>query len=400
MYINSFQLITSPLFIIFGIFPILMVGSKLKLPAMRVSLIYAWHTLFTFIYSFYVIINGGDALDYFDVAAEFDFLTQFNNMGVILPVAFLRLIFGLSFVNISIIFGMIGVVGLLLLDAVLQSAIQGKKKLMGFFVNLIIFLPSVSFWSAGIGKDSLSFLATCLCLWSALKFNKRYYYFVLSVGIMFIVRPHIAGIMVVAFLAVVLSESRASFAQKVFMGIASASAAAVMVPFALSYAGVGDSVNIDTLAAYIETRQSYNMEGGGGIDIASMSLPEQLFAYMFRPMFFEINSVFSAAAAFDNLILLFLFVAGGWAIMRGKESGLGESRIFMWIYALITWGVLAMTTANLGIALRQKWMFAPMLIFLFISVIGRRKLVNPVRRHFDSAVYVSAEHATDHHRQH
>jgi hypothetical protein len=30
-----------------------------------------------------------------------------------------------------------------------------------------------------------------------------------------------------------------------------------------------------------------------------------------------------------------------------------------------------LTTANLGISVRQKWMFAPMLIFLFISFIGR-----------------------------
>jgi hypothetical protein len=217
---------------------------------------------------------------------------------------------------------------------------------------------------------------------------------------MFFVRPHIAGIMVIAFLAVVLLESRASTAQKFLMGIASASATAVMVPFALNYAGVGDEVNIGTLATYIETRQSYNMEGGGGIDIANMSLPEQLFAYMFRPMLFEINSAFSAAAAFDNLILLSLFIAGGLAMLKGRRSGLGESRLFMWIYALMAWGILAMTTANLGIALRQKWMFAPMLIFLFISVMGRRKLVHPVNQHFGPAVHASAEHATDRYRQH
>jgi len=35
--------------------------------------------------------------------------------------------------------------------------------------------------------------------------------------------------------------------------------------------------------------------------------------------------------------------------------------------------VLAMTTANLGIAIRQKWMFAPMLIFLLISLVGKNR---------------------------
>jgi hypothetical protein len=347
-----------------------------------------------------VINNGGDALGYFDAATELDFNTSFGNLGAILPTFFLRHLFDLSFLSVSLIFGVMGTIGLLFFDAALQSAVRNKKKWIKRFSNLLIFMPSISFWSSGLGKDSLSFLSTCLCLWSALNFNKRYHYFALSIAIMFFVRPHIAGIMVIAFLAVVLLESRASTAQKVLMGIASASATAVMVPFALNYAGVGDEVNIVILASYIETRQSYNMEGGGGIDIANMSLPEQLFAYMFRPMFFEINSAFSAAAAFDNLILLSLFIAGGFAMLKGRRSGLGESRLFMWIYALMAWGILAMTTANLGIALRQKWMFAPMLIFLFISVMGRRKLVHPVNQHFGPADHASAEHATDRYRQH
>jgi hypothetical protein len=47
----------------------------------------------------------------------------------------------------------------------------------------------------------------------------------------------------------------------------------------------------------------------------------------------------------------------------------------MWVYVFGSWLILAMTTANMGIALRQKWMFAPMLIFLLISVIGRRRQV-------------------------
>lgn len=400
MYINYFQIISSPFFIALGALPVLIIGARLKLPITRIIGLYAWHTLFTFVYSLYVINNGGDALGYFDAGAELDFNTSFGNLGVILPTFFLRHLFDLSFLNVSLIFGVVGAIGLLLFDTALQSAVRNKKKWLRLFANLLIFIPSLSFWSSGLGKDSLSFLSTCICLWSALNFSKRYHYLALSIAIMFFVRPHIAGIMVIAFLAVVLLESRASTAQKVLMGIASASATAVMVPFALNYAGVGDEVNISTLMAYIETRQSYNMEGAGGIDIANMSLPEQLFAYMFRPMFFEINSAFSAAAAFDNLILLSLFIAGGLAMLKGRRSGLGESRLFMWIYALMAWGILAMTTANLGIALRQKWMFAPMLIFLFISVIGRRKLVHPVKQHLGPAVCVSAEHATNRHCQH
>ncbi|MGC8121871.1 hypothetical protein ACP2AU_15435, partial [Marinobacter sp. VGCF2001] len=114
---------------------------------------------------------------------------------------------------------------------------------------------------------------------------------------------------------------------------------------------------------------------GGRVDIASMSLPVQLFTYLFRPLFFEARSVFALAAAIDNLILLGLFVFGGIALLRGKKTGLGENRVFMWAYALCAWLILAMTSANLGIAVRQKWMFVPMLIFLLVSVLGRRRVI-------------------------
>lgn len=87
-------------------------------------------------------------------------------------------------------------------------------------------------------------------------------------------------------------------------------------------------------------------------------------------MLFEVKSFLGLAAAIDNLILLGLFVFGGIPTLLGRRSVFGENRIFMWAYSLSAWLILAMTTANLGIALRQRWMFAPMLIFLLISALG------------------------------
>ena len=159
--------------------------------------------------------------------------------------------------------------------------------------------------------------------------------------------------------------------------MAEAAAAGAVVPFAIRYVGIGELVNVETLFAYIDERQSYNTEGGGGVDIASMGLPMQMFTYVFRPTLLEARSVLALAASFDNFIFLGLFIAGVFSLVRGRTSSLGENRVFMWSYVLGSWLILAMTTANLGIALRQKWMFAPMLIFLLISVIGKQRPVNP-----------------------
>ena len=48
-----------------------------------------------------------------------------------------------------------------------------------------------------------------------------------------------------------------------------------------------------------------------------------------------------------------------------------SGRIFLWTYSFSAWVILSMTTANLGIAMRQKWMFAPMLIVLTLSALSR-----------------------------
>src|SRR3546814_10038846 len=73
----------------------------------------------------------------------------------------------------------------------------------------------------------------------------------------------------------------------------------------------------------------------------------------------------------DNVILIFLAIAGAAQIIKHRRHKLAGNRAFMWFYCLMTWLILAITTANLGIAVRQKWMFAPLLIYLFISLLAR-----------------------------
>ena len=194
-----------------------------------------------------------------------------------------------------------------------------------------------------------------------------------AVFLMLIVRPHMAGMMIIALAMSVMFDKTSSPLKRISLGTIAIISAAAMIPFALEYAGVSDTSSSEGLMDYVETRQSYNMEGGGGVDIANMNLLMQLFTYMFRPIIFEARSVTALAAAFDNLILLYLFVAGFYSLIKKKSQKFTENRKFMWVYVILAWIVLAMTTANLGIAVRQKWMFAPMLIFLLISLVGKNK---------------------------
>ncbi|WP_405420691.1 hypothetical protein [Marinobacter flavimaris] len=349
-------------------------GRKFGVGAGGAFVLYIWHTLFSMFYCWYVLQSGGDALSYFRWGQHWAGELRVGTAGVVVISGILVNIFGLSLIGAFLVFNIFGQIGLLAFWGSLKQAVVGKSRHIRALATIIVFLPSVSFWSAALGKDAISFMATGLALWSALDLSRRSFLMVFAIGAMFMVRPHMAGIMVMAIAISALMDSNASVIRKVLVGIFATSVAAVLVPFALEYAGIGAVVGVESLTEYIDKRQTYNMEGGGGVDIASMSLPMQLFTYLFRPVLFEARSVFALAAAVDNLILLGLFIFGGIALLRGRKTVLDENRVFMWAYALSAWLILAMTTANLGIAVRQKWMFAPMLIFLLISVLGRKRV--------------------------
>lgn len=373
MFEDYWSVTSAFLVFLLGALLVVKISSFFKLAAKRGMLIYLWHSVFCLVYLFYVLNNGGDAVSYYNKAlvGRFDF--NFGTAAVDGLTSLL--VHGLRFDMLScfLFFNIFGSIGLLAFDGSLQQAVKNKSKFLKRLATVIVFLPSVSFWSSAIGKDAISFLAMGLALWAALQLNKRIALMVVAILLMLVVRPHMAGMIVIALAASIMFDSKTSLVKRFLLGCIALVGTAVMVPFALQYAGVSDPSSAEALMEYVETRQSYNMDGGGGVDIASMSLPMQLFTYMFRPVIFEARSITAMAAALDNLILLYLFIMGGYALIKKKAKSFTENRKFMWVYVGLAWLVLAMTTANLGIAVRQKWMFAPILIFLLISLIGKDK---------------------------
>lgn len=348
-------------------------GAYFGLKRFRSLGIYGWHTIFCMVYLWYACLNGADALDYYENARigieEFGLGTE----GVIFLTAVLIQWFDLSLLGVFLVFNISGLVGLIAFDGCLRLAVRTKPRNLKRLANLIVFLPSVSFWSSALGKDALSFMAVGLALWAAMALDRRWLLMSVSVLVMAFVRPHIAGMMVLAWTFSVLQNKNSLFFKKIILICFVLGTAAIMVPFAIDYVGLAGKVNTSEFMDFVEQRQSYNQEGGGGIDISTMSLPMQLLTYMFRPFVIEVDSFLSLAAALENLILTYIFLVGIFAVFKGCKSQLGESRTFIFSYIVLTWPLLAITTANLGIAIRQKWMFAPMLIFLLISIINTSK---------------------------
>lgn len=279
---------------------------------------------------------------------------------------------GADYLGTFLAFNIAGSVGLLAFFASLKQATVSKKNWVRQLVLLVVLLPSVSFWTSAIGKDSIAFMSAGMVLWASIDLARRTGLMLFAILLMFAVRPHIAAVMVVSLIGTYVLDERHSMLRRVLLCVVGFVGAALLVPFTVGYVGL-ESAGPESVSAYIDRRQTYNQSGGGGVDISSMSLPMQLFTYLLRPMPTEAQSVFQFASSLDNCVLLLVFSLGIFGLLKLRVPDVSASRLFLWIYSLTCWCVLAMTTANLGIAVRQKWMFMPMLIFLLVSLVGKRR---------------------------
>ncbi|WP_290522430.1 hypothetical protein [Alcanivorax sp.] len=372
---SAIQLVSSLFVFILGAIICLALRRVFCCPSSRALLIYCWHSLFSIVTYLYITNFGGDAIAYFRYSFSTDLQFSFGTGGIRFITSFLTQGLNLSFLGCFLVFQIFGAIGLIAFDAALREVTWHKTRSLRLLATVIVFLPSVSFWSSALGKDALSFFSMGLALWAALSLKSRWFLLAVSMLVMLIVRPHMAGLLGIGLAGSFVFQKGIPLPQRVVFGSCALAAAVALVPIGLSYAGVGGEADASDVMEYIEGRQGHNLKGGGAVDISSMSPPVQMFTYLFRPTLIEARNLFSLAAALDNTILLFLFVAGGWALVKKPLPPhlLAHNRMFLWIYSFCAWLILAMTTANLGIALRQKWMFTPMLIFLLISVIGRSR---------------------------
>lgn len=372
----------------FGLILAVKLAKHFQCSPKRALVICLWHTLFCLLYTLYVLKHGGDAYLYFEMSqtwGKVESPLNYNFVGTGFIVTFLTPLtqwLGFSFLSVSLLFHIMGFVGLLSFDSALREVSRGKGPILVMFSSLFVFLPSLNFWTSSVGKDSIAFMALGLIVKSAIDIRNRVWLMVPAILLLLLIRPHMAGLVIVAFvLAVIFNKQNSlslrmqnSLSLRILCTSGAIVFALVSLPFVMRYVGFNELPSFSEVANYIAMRQSQNTGGGGGFDVASMSLFNQLFSYMFRPLPFEANNLPALAASLDNMILLayvILFLSYAICGLYNKSSNDCRNRVFFFIYCLLGWSILAMTTANLGISVRQKWMIVPFLLLLLLPKLAR-----------------------------
>lgn len=335
--------------------------TRYKKDIVLLIVLYLWHTFFSVAYYRYTLSNSADARRYYRLSLGEEFTFYPGTKFIAYTSSFISQGLSASYLNTTLFYNLIGSLGLVFL----YLALRPYLRKMPWYWTLILFIPSMSFWSGGLGKDAISFFAICCLLYSITLKRKLAIFIPLSFFAMFMVRPHVAFLMLVSYIIYFIMRAEIHILFKISTLPIILFGVFLSKSFVQDYVGLDDA-SLNTVSDYIDSRQASNLGGGSSLDITSMSYPMQIFTYIFRPLPFEAHSVVALITSIENIIILCLFL---YLIAKSKfnlKVFIKNENLWLFIYALLTCSILAMTTANLGIATRQKWMFMPVLIYLLI----------------------------------
>ena len=364
---------------LFGIFIINIVAKAFKTTKRRAFWLYMWHSFFCIVYAYLTTtIMSSDAIFYY-ISSSQNILPDFKlgTNAVVYIAAIFTNGLSLSYLGVYLVFNIFGTIGLLAVDASLRHATENKARFVKILALIVLLLPSMNFWSGALGKDSIAYMSTGLLLWASIDFRRHNLLLLFAIFCMFLVRPHIAGIMIVAFILSLLISKTLSPFKRVFFIIVSLIGMVTIIPFVLEYVGFGLVISGDLTEDFIKQRQGLNIRGfDGGIDISSMPFILKLFTYIFRPLPFEAHNFLSFLSSIDNLLILVLFILSLFSVVASRRKIFSlndskENRWFLLFFALGGIAISSLITSNFGISARQKWMFLPILIyfiFLFMNV--------------------------------
>jgi hypothetical protein len=333
-----------------------------------------WYHLFlSFVYYIYAVFNPSDSKQYFRKIETFyrgpewsDFYGTSTTFIEWVGFPFIQNL-GFTYEAMMALFSFFGFIGFIFFYKFFRERIIFKNSLWGYdLLTLFFLLPNLHFWSGSFGKGSFIFLGIGLLFYSLNNIPKRYVVIIIGALITYHIRPHILLVILASSLiGFTFSSKGLGWGIKIFMIAISATALAYIYQDVLSMVGLETETLLDE-GLNMDKRASDLSYATSGIDILQMSLPEQVFTFLFRPLFFDAPGLLGIIVSFENVFLLlitliFISKGGVMYIIRGDFAV--KTAFFSFITVSIA---LAQISGNLGIAIRQKSQV--MILFLFVII--------------------------------
>lgn len=326
-----------------------------------------FHFLMGVVFYFFTRNGGGDAWTYwlnaknmsneqfvYNIANELG--TYFIEAINYLPVHYLQM----SFFANTMFYAMLGSFGISCFYVATLKLIPYNSYVFGYIIfPIIFFLPNMHFWSAGVGKDTLIFMCVGMFIYAMLSPIKRIIWIVIAGILAFAVRPHIVLMMAVSFGFVYLFSKDLSLIKKVGFAIIFLAVGIAILPTVLSFVKV-DDLSVSSISAKGETQSALLRVGSGSaVDISSYPLPLKILTFLFRPLFFDANTINAFLASIENLVLLILSVkAFSFRPIKTYRSAPALIKAML-IFFIVGAILFSSTLGNLGVMIRMRNMFLP-----------------------------------------
>lgn len=241
--------------------------------------------------------------------------------------------------------------------------------------TLAFLMPSCVFWTASIGKDAVVMLGAGIATYGFARVHARgglsgYGLLAAGLAIIMTVRPHMAGILAIAFIFPhMLGANRtglSGLALKIVGFPALVALTVLLVTQAETYVEMRDFSGGKQVVMQV-ARNNAGMGGStyGGSLAARLALAPFI---LIRPFPFEVRNVQAAIASLEGMGLLVLFVRRR-KVVYGTLSRIRSNpfAMFLVLYTIEFSIIFGASITNFGLLNRQRVMLLPFALMLFLG---------------------------------
>ncbi|AYO56927.1 hypothetical protein CO230_01545 [Chryseobacterium sp. 6424] len=345
-------------------------------------ILFFWHHLIALAACYYVLQNGGDALQYWFTGTDLsaaswgDYLnpgTDFIRFFTFPFVKYLNLPLWAGF----LMFSVLSFPAVWLLFRMLWQVADGKK-IPQVLAVLLMLLPNFHFWTGIIGKEVPVVTALVVFLYEVHRRRYRSLLLMLSVVVLALIRPHVSFILVVSYvISLMLTGTlprRLMLAAAGITVLLTSVFTVILLQLQDFTGGFGRVIRkYEAHIRYFQTTDSY-------VPLDEYALLLKFFTFYFRPLPGEKEGLLYAITGAENMLVLLLMLFAGYVLIRKFRSMRKSMLVVLPLVFLFLFGMMyVFAYANYGIIMRSKVMALPF-ISLFVLQSLKSQSLNDKRQ--------------------
>ena len=377
---NSYILTKFLILLIIYLLIFLYLAPRLKLNKYEILFIVIFHLFFLFFYSYIFNNQNNDAIQsyfycYEDHRPFYNLKLSYKSTdNLIWFVKNLCNILGQNYLLIATNFNLIGSFGIIILYSCLKK-INKNKNIFNYSLLIIIFFPSIFFWTSTISKDTICFTGLCLMIYYLNNNNlKNIFVLISSLILIFFSKPHIFILTSSILLFLLFLKYNISIYAKILIIFIASLPIYYLLLLLLNYSGYNYTsvstiyemkLSITSIKEYFSNFSNRFRYSDGYIDETFII---RLFNLFLIPKLSEIYSMTSLFTGIETVILLFIFLY--FLILLPNRNYISINILtiqFSYLFILVMLIFYSITIYNTGVFLRQKIFILPFILYLFLD---------------------------------